>query len=76
VDENMMYLSLKIMQQKDQTCGIIEIHKRKTITCTEKIGVISFASEEEKRFLIDLLTKGGIAGDIIEKPCGQSRELQ
>lgn len=65
----MMYLMFKVVQEAGQASGIIEIRKRKTITCTEKIGAVAFSSEEEKRFLLDLLTKGGTVGEIIEKGC-------
>jgi len=64
-----MYLTLKVVQQPGEGSGIIEVHKRKTVTCTVKIGAVAFADDDEKRFLINLLTQNGSAGDVWGKTC-------
>jgi hypothetical protein len=44
---------------------MIEIMKRKTITCRVKIGAIAFADEDEKRYLINIFTQNGSAGEVL-----------
>ncbi|MEM2943597.1 MAG: hypothetical protein QW083_00470 [Methanomassiliicoccales archaeon] len=61
-----MHLTLRVIQQEGQESGIIEIRKRMTLSCSEKIGEIVFSSDEEKSFLLDLLSKGGLHADIFE----------
>jgi hypothetical protein len=61
----MMFLTLKIVQQPGESGGTIEILKRKTITCRARVGMISFADEEEKRYMINILTQYGSAGEVL-----------
>jgi hypothetical protein len=61
----MMFLTLKIGQQPGEDGGTIEILKRKTITCRVRVGVVSFADEDEKRYLIGILTQNGSAGEVL-----------
>ncbi|MCJ7517115.1 MAG: hypothetical protein MUO18_04020 [Methanomassiliicoccales archaeon] len=61
----MMFLTLKIVQQPGENGGTIEILKRKTITCRVRLGVVAFADEDEKRYLINILTQNGSAGEIV-----------
>jgi hypothetical protein len=61
----MMFLTLKIVQQPGEAGGMIEIMKRKTITCRVKIGVMAFADEDEKRYLINIFTQNGSAGEVL-----------
>jgi hypothetical protein len=62
---SMMFLTLKIVQQPGENGGTIEILKRKTITCRVRLGVVAFADEDEKRYLINILTQNGSAGEIV-----------
>ncbi len=61
----MMFLTLKIAQQPGEASGTIEILKRKTITCRARIGVVAFGDEDEKRYLIGILTQNGSAGEVV-----------
>jgi len=61
----MMFLTLKIVQQPGENSGTIEILKRKTITCRVRLGVVAFADEDEKRYLVNILTQNGSAGEIV-----------
>jgi hypothetical protein len=60
-----MFLTLKIVQQPGENSGTIEILKRKTITCRVRLGVVAFADEDEKRYLVNILTQNGSAGEIV-----------
>jgi len=62
---SMMFLTLKIVQQPGETGGTIEIMKRKTITCRTRVGAVAFADEDEKRYLIGILTQNGSAGEVL-----------
>jgi hypothetical protein len=62
---SMMFLTLKIVQQPGENGGTIEVLKRKTITCRVRLGVVAFADEDEKRYLINILTQNGSAGEIV-----------
>jgi hypothetical protein len=62
---SMMFLTLKIVQQPGENGGTIEILKRKTITCRVRLGVVAFADEDEKRYLVNILTQNGSAGEIV-----------
>jgi len=62
---SMMFLTLKIVQQPGENSGTIEILKRKTITCRVRLGVVAFADEDEKRYLVNILTQNGSAGEIV-----------
>jgi len=61
----MMFLTLKITQQPGDASGTIEILKRKTITCRTRIGLVAFADEDEKRYLVGILTQNGSAGELL-----------
>ncbi len=62
---SMMFLTLKIVQQPGENGGTIEILKRKTLTCRVRVGVVAFADEDEKRYLVNILTQNGSAGEIV-----------
>jgi hypothetical protein len=62
---SMMFLTLKIVQQPGENGGTIEVLKRKTLTCRIRVGVMAFADEDEKRYLINILTQNGSAGEIV-----------
>lgn len=62
---SMMFLTLKIVQQPGENGGTIEVLKRKTLTCRVRVGVMAFADEDEKRYLINILTQNGSAGEIV-----------
>ena len=62
---SMMFLTLKIVQQPGENGGTIEVLKRKTLTCRVRVGVVTFADEDEKRYLINILTQNGSAGEIV-----------
>jgi hypothetical protein len=62
---SMMFLTLKIVQQPGENGGTIEVLKRKTLTCRVRVGVVAFADEDEKRYLINILTQNGSAGEIV-----------
>ncbi len=62
---SMMFLTLKIVQQPGENGGTIEILKRKTLTCRVRVGVVAFTDEDEKRYLVNILTQNGSAGEIV-----------
>jgi hypothetical protein len=52
-----MIVSLKIWDEDGTGGGRIELYKRKSFTCTNLIGVLSYRDKQEKDTLLEMLLK-------------------
>lgn len=54
-----MFLMVRFIESEGKSQGVMEILERKTITCMVRLGMIVYDNQDEKKFFLEALERGG-----------------